>query len=289
MRIEGKERIKKPTTFQEQIDILKERGMIIEDERVALDLLSRINYYRFSAYALSYKHKNRYYHGVSFHKVKNLYDFDKKLRNLLLGALETIEISFRTHIAYLLAHKYGALGYMNPSNFINKQLHADIMKKLNFEIERSRELFIAHHKKEYEGVFPVWVAIEVIPFGLLSKMYSNLKKEDKEEISKNYYNLPHKYIKSWLHVLATVRNICAHFGRIYNKKLTIKPLLHRKDIEAEIKNDTIIAVLAIMGKLIKDKAEWRSFLTNIKALIEQYEDVDIRLMGFPDNWEQIIY
>ncbi|MGF7184790.1 abortive infection bacteriophage resistance protein [Desulfitispora alkaliphila] len=56
-----------------------------------------------------------------------------------------------------------------------------------------------------------------------------------------------------------------------------------------MKNDTFFAVLLIIGKLINDKVEWNSFVTNLKALIEQYEEADIKLLEFPDGWEKTIY
>lgn len=281
-------RIKKPTTFQEQVNILKNKGLQIEEEHQAIEILNRINYYRLSAYTLTYKVDKKFLEGVSFDDVYNLYEFDKRLRNMIMGVLETIEVAFRIHIAYLIAHKYGATGYMDVANFINGRIHEDLMQKTNFEIDRSNEVFVEHYKSKYNGVFPVWVAIEVVSFGLLSKIYSNLKNEDKSEIATSYYKIPHKYIRSWLHTLSTLRNICAHYGRIYNRQLTIKPMLYKKDVKKGIENDKMFAAIFIMGKLIKDTAEWRTFVTNLKALVEEYDKVDIKLMGFPDDWEQLL-
>jgi len=235
---------------------------------------------------LTYKVDNKFVDGVSFNDIYDLYEFDKKLRNMIIGLLETIEVTFRTHIAYLLAHKYGSIGYMNPKNFVSDKIHKDMIEKINQEIDRSDEIFIEHHKSKYKGVFPIWVVIEVISFGLMSKVYSNLKNEDKFEISSTYYKIPHKYIKSWLHALSTFRNICAHFGRIYNRNLTIRPMLHKQDLANNIKNNTVFSTILIMGKLIKDDSEWGAFVTNLEALIEQYDNdkVNIQLMGFPRNW-----
>jgi len=101
---------------------------------------------------------------------------------MILEILETIEISFRAHITYLLAHKYGSLGYEKRENFRNAIFHTAMMNQLNEELNRSNEIFVAHHKERYQGIFPVWVALEVTSFGLLSKIYSNLKTEDQETI-----------------------------------------------------------------------------------------------------------
>lgn len=94
--------IKKATTFGEQIEILKSRNMIISDTEEAINILKRISYYRLSGYMLTIKENNRFFDGISLMDVYNLYEFDKKLRNMLLGILESVEIAFRTHIAYYL-------------------------------------------------------------------------------------------------------------------------------------------------------------------------------------------
>ena len=286
---ENKEnKLKKPTTFEEQVKLLKSRGLIIHDEAQAIAILKRVNYYRLSAYMLSYKKEEKLTSEVSIRDVYSLYEFDKKLRNLMMEMLESIEIAFRTHIAYLIAHKYGALGYEKPSNFIGKQHHENMMKKLTEEIDRSSEIFIAHHKKKYEGLLPIWVAIEVSSFGLLSKIYSNLKDEDQEEIANQYYNLKSEYLRTWLHALSTFRNICAHYGRTYNRKLNITPRLFSREKKKGINNNTVFTILFLISRLLKNESDWDYYVVKLAALIEQYEIVDISLLGFPEDWEKIL-
>lgn len=285
---EEKANIKKPTTFSEQVEILISRKLIVEDKNAAEEILSRINYYRLSAYMLSYKESNQFKNGVSIENIYDLYEFDKKLRNLVLGFLESIEIAFRTQIAYTLAHKYGPTGYLDGDNYTNRKIHDETVNKLLLEIDRSDEIFVKHYKERYQGIFPIWVAIELASFGLLSRIFSNLTNEDKNFISKTYYNLPHRYVKSWLHALSTFRNKCAHYGRTYNKKLTIKPIIHKNDIAKGIKNDQLFSILFIIKQLSKDTKEWDGFVTNLEALIEAYDVVEIRLMGFPEKWKEIL-
>ena len=287
-KTEEKVRIKKSTTFSEQVNILESRNLKIEDRDEAIDILSRVNYYRLSAYMLSYKRSNEFQEDVSIRDIYSIYEFDKRFRNLVIGLLESIEIAFRTQIAYTIAHKYGPIGYLDKENFVDEGIHGETINQLLSEIDRSDEIFVRHHKQNYQGVFPVWVAIEVASFGLLSKIYSNLENEDKSRIAKEYYGLPYKYIKSWLYTLSTFRNKRAHYGRTYNKRLTIKPIIHKKDSKKGIENDTVFSVLFIMKKLVKDKAEWDTFVTNLNALVEKYEKVDVTLMGFPENWEDIL-
>lgn len=209
-------KLKDPTTYNQQVDLLRTRGLTISDTSAAITILKHVNYYRLSAYTLTLKKDDQFYDGTTIDTVYNLYEFDRKLRNLLMGALEGIEVAFRTHIAYVLAHKYGSSGYLNSNNFSNAQYHHQFISTLTKEIGRADELFVKHHKEKYANQFPIWVATELLSFGALSKLFNNLKNEDKQQISKEYYGIPHPYISSWLRVLTIARNICAHYGRIYN-------------------------------------------------------------------------
>jgi len=163
-----------------------------------------------------------------------------------------------------------------------------MVEQLKMEFERSNELFIEHYKKNYESIFPIWVILEVSSFGFLSKMYSNLKDEDQREIGIEYYNIKPDFIRTWLYSLSALRNICAHYGRLYNRKLEISPKLFKKDKKIGIINNTVFSMSIIIGRLLKDKKEWNEYVTNLSALLEKYQVVDIELLGFPKDWEVIL-
>jgi len=286
--MDGANRLKNPTTFAEQVEILKSRDLIIENEETAKDILSRVNYYRFSAYTLSHKTNDLFNNKITFNQIYQLYIFDKKLRNLTLGLLETIEILFRTRIAYYIAHEYGALGYKDENNFQNVNRHRIMMEKIRSAIGKSDEIFVKHHKSHYNDEFPIWVVIEVFSFGMLSTLFSNLKDTGRNKIANNNFGIPPWYIKSWLHSLSFLRNICAHYGRIYDKPLIIKPLISKKDRESGVNHKYIFGAIFVAGKLMKDEDEWSSYKLNLTALIEQYEMIDLELIGFPPNWENLL-
>ena len=185
-----------------------------------------------SAYGLTLKdpiNKKQYINTSSYNKMLSLYEFDRRLRLLILGVLETIEIAFRTHITYETAHKFGPLGYKDKENFINEKFHQESLDELEILIKKSRkgELFIQHHFKKIRSLrnISIWAAIEVTSFGFISKLYRNLNEDIKKHIAKVYYSVPYYYLESWLQSLSNVRNVCAHYGRLYNKKLTFKPRL----------------------------------------------------------------
>lgn len=280
--------IKEPKTYEQQVEILKKRNLIIHDDEEALSFLKRVNYYRFSAYGLTLKQPNNrelFQDGITFRHMKMLYNFDQKLRDLLMNHLELIEIEFRAKIAYQHAHKFGALGYRYSENFKRGELHNNFLKELDKQIIQSRrELFVIHHRNKYGGEFPFWVVIEVITFGELSKLFRNLTEDIKNEIVKDF-NVPYYYVESWLHSLAYVRNICAHYGRLYGKRLTIKPTFFKSKRKL-IKNSGAFAAIYVLSRLLPSENR-TNFITSLHALLETYaEYIDLRELGFPEEWEK---
>ncbi|ELV04629.1 Abortive infection bacteriophage resistance protein [Brachyspira hampsonii 30599] len=122
--------IKCPYKYEEQLQKLKDRGCIINNDQKCISILESVNYYRFSAYFLPFKQNDgNYINGTSFEKVFNIYEFDRKLHTILFNALEEIEIFIRAKIAYYHAHKYGALGYWDETNFYNKNSNQKYINK----------------------------------------------------------------------------------------------------------------------------------------------------------------
>ena len=285
-------RTKPAKTFQEQLEIMKGRGLIVTDEDHACFLLSHINYYRLRGYTLSVCHNDRFFSGTTFYDLIRLYNFDKKLRLLLMELLEEVEISFRTHIAYLFATKYHPLAYLDSHYFVDPLHHSKFLVKINELLEKSNEIFVQHHKEKYNGIFPVWVALEVLNFSDLSKMFSNMKTADQKEIARKYYNrVYYEDLRNWLHVLSVIRNICAHYGRIYNRPLPVRTRLP-KSIREDVKANEFFSVIIILKYLFVNSNRqhlWDYFITNLKLLLEQYSEINISLLGFPSNWENIIH
>jgi abortive infection bacteriophage resistance protein len=287
---QSKPSIKKPTTFKEQVELYRKRKLQVEDSELAESFLKRVNYYRLSAYRLTLKdsnpdNKENYKVGSTFEQLTSIYTFDKKMRHILIDVLESIEIAFRTHIAYLIAHKYEPLGYKDSSNFKVKKFHNDFLEELDKVINRSKksEIFIGHYQKNYNGQFPIWVATEIMSFGMLSKLYKNLKINDKAAIAKEYYGLSYTYVESWLETLTYVRNVCAHYGRLYNKTIVFKPRLFKAESKL-IDKSKLFAAIYVTIRLLPE-ADARRLVVNLEALIEEYKDcIEFKYIGFPNNW-----
>lgn len=283
-------KLKDPKTFDEQIEKLKLRGLIITDEEEAKFILSNVNYYRFTAYLLPFKtNDDKYFSGTSFKKIYKTYMFDKEFRILIMDILGTVEISFRTYVAYTLALSYGAYGYTQRKYFINEYFHEMFLLRLHKEkYNNSSKLFIKHHINIYGGKLPIWVATEIMPFGMLSKLYSNLLPKEKGFIKKNFCKVNSNIVDSWLQSLTNIRNQCAHYGRIYNE-LFPDVKFRNKDKEYELDPRKIFAHIVAIKYLIADDKIWNVFFIKIQQLVNGYKDyIDLDLIGFPQNWVEII-
>jgi len=283
---------KPPTTFQEQVDLLKSRGLIINDSEKALQNISRINYYRLSSYYAPFQiDRNLFKPETSIEKIFRLYGFDKKIRALIFGALEIIEVTLRTKIAYYLSHKYGPFAYSDPQSFSKGFKHFDWYTKLKESIQKSHEDFTKEFFKEYdeENILPIWIAIEIMSFGQLSFLFRGLERTDSNNISKDCFGIDEKILSSWIHTLVYIRNLCAHHSRIWNRTLAIKPKVPNKLAEWKgISNSKIFCLFLIFKKLIILPGEWENFKNNLLQLLEEHNDIDIKRMGFPVDWKDRI-
>lgn len=279
--------IKPALTHQEMISLFKDRGMIIEDEEKAIEVLTRVSYYRFTGYDLTFKKDNKYAEGTTFEKIHRHYEFDKSLRLMLMELIEYIEISIRTQLTYMIAHDYPDLGYRDPNNFVNEEKHQRLLEILDNELNKSNELFVKHHRENRNGIFPVWVALEMATFSNLVELYKNLKTDDQIKLS-SQYNLHNTVLKNWLIILKILRNRCAHHSRLFNSLIITKPKILRTDKHLDLQEHHLYTQIFNMKYLIKDHTLWNSWVTRLEALIEQYDDVDINRMGFKEKWSTLL-
>lgn len=286
--------LKAPTTYEQQIQKFKDREMEIESESEAIIILKRIHYYRFTAYALTFKQdtSDKYIEGTTFNKVYKHYLFDAALRNHFMEIVEYIEIAVRSQISYKLAHNYGAIGYMDASNFANPIFHQRFIEDLQKSIQKQRrEVFIVHHRENYQDRYPVWAAFEVSTISMMSSLYKNLKISDKKAIAREYYpsrHVSYKELDNWFHVLTVFRNRCAHYSRLFNYRIPITIRYTRNDESLKLDKAFLFGAILNSKYLIGDRLMWTSWVTGLSSLIEAYPEVDISLLGFPNNWENLL-
>ena len=160
---------------------------------------------------------------------------------------------------------------------------------MRLEIGRnSRSPFVRNFREHYEGGnLPIYAIVELFSFGTLSKFYKNMINKDKKAVAKTF-GVGYTYFESWLESIAYVRNICAHYGRLYNAKLTKTPILYKEYTQSGISNNRIYGVLLCLKHLLITDTHWKSFVDDIERLFDKYECVQIATMGFPDNWKKIL-
>jgi len=288
---------KPATTFEEQIDLLESRGVIIPDKKAATHYLSHINYYRLGAYWLPFEsdhHSHQFQAGVTFDHILNLYVFDRELRLLVLDAIERIEVSFRTQWAYHISHQYGPHGYLANNKALRKderRLLNDI-KDLRQHVRRSDEVFIQHYGKIYdEELPPAWVSCEVMSLGLLSRFYSNLRAYQVRRKIAETYQFDEGFLEGFMEHLSYVRNVCAHHSRLWNRELSIRPQRPRAlewNPPVTPRNDRIFYILLMLRYLLKTTNNGDSWCQKCNELIEPLaQDGKWRAaMGMPENWKE---
>lgn len=284
----------KPLSFQQQIELLKNNGLSFADESKALHTLQQISYFRLKSYLMplmSDKVLHTFKSGATFEQAYTLYKFDSRLRKLIAGELEKIEVSIRTQMAYILSNEVDIFWFADSANFVSASKHAGLVSSLKSELDRTDDDQILLFKRKYSDAFPPsWMTMEVTSFGTLSMLYKLLKPSLTRRKIANYYGVSDTVFESWLHSIVYVRNICAHHSRLWNKTLRIQPLFPRKVqgtfLSAPMRNDRLYYVLCIIQYLLLKVNPNTTFPARLKALLAEFPNVDISAMGFPKDWEK---
>jgi abortive infection bacteriophage resistance protein len=283
------------TTYEEQVALLQQRGMIIDDAAQARFYLQHINYYRLGAYWLAFEADHaahRFRPDARFAEVLNLYAFDRELRLLVLDAVERLEVSMRSQWAYQIAHRHGAHGYLDAALALRMDHWRKNLSGLTEEVRRSDETFVRHFRDQYaESLPPVWAVCEVMSLGQLSRWFASLKPMPTRRAIADVYALDQRILQSWLHHLTHVRNFCAHHSRLWNREFTITPVLpHRKpaSLDGQFVRGTrrlynSLVILLYVMDLIAPRHHWRA---RVRALLSKH-NIDVAQMGFPPDWSRL--
>lgn len=299
-------------TIDQQLELLRQRGLVITDEGRARHYLANISYYRLSAYTRPFyvprEQTHRFLPGTTFDQVLALYIFDRELRILLLDAIERIEVALRAQMTNTLAEHHGAHGYTDPGIFDDRYNHVWLMDKLKNEAEsRDVETFVEHYRKKYGAAPkqpPVWMTMELLTFKEVSRLFGALRhKQDTQRISQHFC-WPDTVLRSWFRTLSDLRNLCAHHARIWNREFGSFPLIPRKppkgwaqiplgvfvhqydplaQIEPQRRFYMQLVVIETLMRVVCPESEWS---LRLLQLLDQHPHVSRRHMGFPDGWEQ---
>ncbi len=298
--------------LDEQLEIFKYKGLVIENEEFAKTVLLRENYFFLNGYRhlfMKSANNKRYIEGTTFEELYSLFLFDRQFRNIIFKHLLIIENNIKSIISYQLSKKYGykESDYLKTKNFDGspdkqRQIN-DLLKKMKRQIRvnGSQHSATSHYLSNY-GYIPLWVLVKVLSFGIVSEMYSILKLEDRLAIA-NIYNIDQETLTNYLPILANYRNLCAHEDILFENKTQrfiddtrYHALLNIDKIDDEYiygKND-LFALLIIIRQLLTTN-EVKDLIIEIERVLNNLEynlksisiDKVLDRMGFPSNWKEI--
>ncbi len=289
--------LKGPLSFKCQIKRLIDQGMVVNDAEKAEAILKRINYYRFTGYALQFREepsKSIYKKGTSFESVYKIYEFDEKIRDVLRVYLEKAEVYYRTQVAYGFVMnkcvKPPHDQHYNENNFYNKEGYHEVIDNLKREKKYYRDtLVVRHHEQKYESKMPLWVMVELMSFSDLSKLYSSMYYSEKETIA-GAEGISSDTLTNHLHCLAVLRNKCAHAARLYGTRFNPRARFNSSFLRnnPDVNGDSLFAYILILLKRLPNFEIRKEFVNDIKRIMDVYKScIDMKLVGFPVNYMEL--
>lgn len=281
-----------PMTIDEQIENLKSLGLIIDDEERAKGFLNDVSYFRLiKAFGLGLKQNDsKYIKDTTFDEIVELYLFNANFRQLLFAQIERVEINLRCRLGNYFSLTYGNFGYEDKNNFRNEDYYNLTMLEIQKEISRSDKVpFVQNFQNNYvDGKIPMYALVELFSFGTLSKFFKNMQNIDKKAIASSY-GVGYTYFESWIEYISFIRNVSAHYGRLYNINFSKTPILYRQYTQKGIGNIRVYAVLLCLKHLLPNDRHWYEFVDTVELLFDKYPNVRKELMGFPkDDWKDFL-
>lgn len=283
-------------SLDEQADLLIRRGLV-GDKDVIAEHLRDVGYYRLSGYWHVFKNADGSFRsGTTFERIWGLYVFDRQLRLVTLDAIERVEVFMRSRLAYYLAKETGVFGYLERPALprLKQDEYLSFLKRCMDCYSRSREPFADHFRKVYGdecGMPPYWVMVNLMEMGLLLRLYKGASRDIRGRIALEVGVTP-TVLDSWLVALNTVRNICAHHSRLWNRPFGTKPMIPRAKNDArwhepyEVDGNRIFGVLTILSCLLETIAPETSWRTRLLELLAGRTEKDLLSMGFKPGWQE---
>lgn len=299
-------------TLDEQIDILKNKGLVIDDIEATKEILLRENYFFISGYRHLFFKSNeskKFITNTNFREIYGLFNFDRQLRNIIFKNILIIENNIKSVISYNLSKSYGIMerNYLNPKNFTRepektRQVN-DLIKKMKRQIRVNgvQHEATSHYISNY-GYIPPWIVVKVLSFGIVSELYGILKSDDQKDIA-SVFGVNYQELMSYLTILANYRNLCAHEDIVYEHRAQ-KPIYNTKyhqllnipmmDGEYIYGKEDLFAVIIILKQLLR-KDDFTLLLNEISyevdVLAGKLKVIPITKvldrMGFPENFKEL--
>ncbi len=295
---------KKPLTLAEQVARLKLRGLVFDDQSEATAYLFNISYYRLRAYTYPFQDNgentdhNFTRKDIHFKDIIDLYCFDRRLRSLIFNAIEKIEVAVRTKIVQIYAESTGDSHWYDDES-LYRFGYKDLMEHIEADVNRSNEDFIKHYDSKYNDppMPPSWMALEVVSFATLSRLFQSLKLDNRKEYITEQFGLKKVGIlENWLHAISNLRNCCAHHSRTWNRRFMVSvtlpynplyPFMDRTTI-GQIRTNKLFAALSCIAYILDIISPGSDFKKHIKELLKSdCHLLDLKDMGFPKYWQSL--
>jgi len=300
-------------TLDEQIQILKTKGLVITDLEKTKNILLRENYFFISGYRhlfMKSSKDNVFIPGTTFEELYAMFVFDRRIRNIFFKNLLIIENNIKSLISYELSKKYGfkESDYLNPKNFSKDPIKVrqvrDVLSKVKRQIRINGKQHSAtmHYITNY-GYIPLWILVKVLSFGIVGELYDILDDADQIDIA-HVYNVDVETLVIYLSILSNYRNLCAHEDILYDyrtQKVIPDTRYHyllnidMTDNEYNYGKNDLFSVIIMMKQLLTD-SEFRELINEIGYEIDILEGKTnilpinnfLNKIGFPDNWREIV-
>ncbi|MBL9154737.1 MAG: Abi family protein [Verrucomicrobiales bacterium] len=289
---------KAPLSFSDQADHLRARGLIAERQDL-IEALERVSYYRLSGYLFPFRQagSDQLEPGTTLETVWDRYVFDRQLRVLVMDAIERIEVAIKAQLVTALALRHGPFAHLDRRHLPNLTYdrHRTLMDKINREVDRSREVFVDHFKTKYtsETDLPLWMAAEVMDYGCMLTLFRGVDAAVKQGVAAKY-GVADTVLESWLLAGNTLRNLCAHHARLWDRlhgtAMMIPRVNKHPDWHLPVpvgrdprRNFAQFTVLRYLLGYIAPKSAWSERMERLWT--EKHPAIPIGRMGFPANWK----
>ena len=286
-------------TVDEQVEVLRGKGMRFRDVGIARRFLSSNSYRRMRPYFAKFLaapgdgERQRFQEGTWFEDVVEVYEFDHRLRLCVRGALDRIEVELRTQWVDHMSLAHGPHGYLDAGHYRDPENHKSDLGRLETQLANSWSSNYEEYRQKYSfpHLPPAWTAAEGMTFGLLSKFIGNLHlRQDRQAIA-DWFEVKEKVFCSFLVNATIVRNACAHHQHLWNKRLPFDfagPTKHgrlRDAVEGAARNSLYFCLVMICHVLsaIDPDTDWRRELLSV---VGSCPLVDPSEMGFPADWRK---
>ncbi len=286
---------KEAISFEIQADRLLSRGLSADRAELIMRV-EAVSYYRLAGYLHPFRlpASDQFKEGTNLPTVWKRYCFDRRLRVLMLDAIERIEVSIRTKLVYNFAHAHGPFGHLESKHLPKLKIaeYLDWRGSLLEETERSKEPFKKHFFAQYgdsHQELPLWMLAELMSMGSLLTFFKGTSPELKRKVA-GEYGLADELLHSWLRSLNAVRNLCAHHARLWNRELGYPPLLpqpnkfpawHAGEKVPNHRCGIILMICRHLLALISPTSQWA---VRVEALFTEYPEVPRNEMGLPEDW-----